>query len=57
MLGKEKRIAQLVQEYKKWDNRDDKSINPIACIARDNKRKISKIFEKEMHENIEKYLK
>lgn len=54
--GKENRIKELVNNYKKWDEKDDKSIKPISCIARDNKRKIKKIFEKEMHEPIEKYL-
>lgn len=54
--GKENRIKELVNNYKKWDEKDDNSIKPISCIARDNKRKIEKIFKKEIHEPIEQYL-
>ena len=55
-MSKEERIRDLVYEFKKWDNFDNGSKDMICCIARDNKRKIKKIFEKEMHESILNYL-
>ena len=55
-MTKELRIKELVTNYKKWDEKDNKDVTAVSCIARDNKRKIKKVFEKEMHESIEKYL-
>ena len=55
-MTREERIQELVKRYKDWDLKDDKTIYWGSCIARDNKRKIIKIFEKEMHEKIDKYL-
>ena len=56
-MTKVERIEELVNKYNEWNKKDDGSINPLACIARDNKRLIRKRFEKEMHESIEKFLK
>ncbi len=56
-MTKEKRIEELINRYNEWDKKDDGSIRSIACVARDNKRQISKRFEKEIHEPIENFLK
>ena len=50
-MTKVERIEELVNKYNEWDKKDDGSINPLACIARDNKRSIRKRFEKEMHDD------
>lgn len=48
--------TELVEKYKKYDSMDYRNVNPISCLARDNKRKIRKVFEKVFHEPIDKYL-
>ena len=55
-MSKKLRIKELVDEYNKWDKTDNNTKNTLAILSRDHKRKIKKIFEKEMHESIENYL-
>lgn len=55
-MTKEERITELVDKYKYWDDKDDDSTDSISLLARDEKRKISKIFEKELHDPIGKFL-
>ena len=56
-MTREERIKELINKYNEWDKIDDGSKSMFACVARDNKRQISKKFEKEIHESIEKFLK
>ncbi|MBQ3943805.1 MAG: hypothetical protein II669_05750 [Elusimicrobia bacterium] len=55
-MTKEERIKELVNKYNEWDKKDDNTRDWRSCIARDEKRKISQRFIKEMHEPIENYL-
>lgn len=55
--GRETYQKELVNNYIKWQNTEktNKSCS-MQAIARDNMRKIKKVFEKNFHEDIEKYL-
>ena len=55
--GKETYQNELINNYIKWQNieKNNKS-RSMQAIARDNMRKIKKVFEKNFHEDIEKYL-
>lgn len=55
--GKEIYQKELINTYIKWQNteKSNKSRN-MQAIARDNMRKIKKVFEQNFHEDIEKYL-
>ena len=55
-MSRRKRITELVDKYKYWDDKDDGSTDSISLLARDEKREISKIFEKELHDPIGKFL-
>ena len=57
-MSKESRITELVKNYKDAENKLKKYYgnHPIACLNRDIIRNTRKIFEKEMHEPIDKYL-
>ena len=48
---------ELINTYIKWQNteKNNKS-RSMQAIARDNMRKIKKVFEQNFHEDIEKYL-
>lgn len=57
-MTKEMRIKELIERYQSAkSNTKHNSADPISCISRDIMRKVGKIFEKEMHEPIDKYLK
>ena len=55
--GKEIYQKELINTYIKWQNteKNNKS-RSMQAIARDNMRKIKKVFEQNFHEDIEKYL-
>lgn len=55
--GREKRIQKLITNYIYWDNLDNNFNNRWTIyLARDNKRKIKKVFLKEIHEPIENFI-
>ena len=57
-MTKTERIEQLVNKYYYWNNQDNNNTDRWnRYIARDNKRKIIKVFQREIHEPIENYLK
>jgi hypothetical protein len=55
--GKEIYQKELINTYIKWQNteKNNKSRH-MQALARDNMRKIKKVFEQNFHEDIEKYL-
>lgn len=55
-MGKEEFMNKLISNYRLRMLEDNGTNQPIACIARDEMRKIRKIFEKNFHESIDKYL-
>jgi hypothetical protein len=55
--GKETYQKELINTYIKWQNTEKSNKSrSMQAIARDNMRKIKKVFEKNFHEDIEKYL-
>ena len=57
MKGRQGRIEELIKKYKYWDALDNRRLNRwTVAQAKDNKRKIKKVFLKEMHEPIENFL-
>ena len=55
-MGKEDFKNKLINNYKISMSKDNGTPKPIACMARDEMRKIRKIFEKTFHEPIDNYL-
>lgn len=55
-MGKEEFKNKLINNYKLRMLENNNTVQPIACIARDEMRKIRKIFEKNFHEPIDNYL-
>lgn len=55
-MGKEEFKNKLINNYKLRMLEDNGTTQPIAYIARDEMRKIRKIFEKNFHESIDNYL-
>lgn len=56
-MTKQERIQQLVDNYKKAEQKiKPHSTDPISCLNRDEMRRIKKVFEKEIHEPIDRYL-
>lgn len=55
-IGKEEFKNKLINNYKLKMSKDNGTTQLIACIARDEMRKIRKIFEKNFHEPIDNYL-
>lgn len=59
-MSKENFQNELIARYKHWEAINEKepiTVNPFACLARDEMRKIKKIFLKNFHEPIDNYLK
>ena len=55
--GKEIYQKELINTYIKWQNTEKTNKSrSMQAIARDNMRKIKKVFEQNFHEDIEKYL-
>ena len=55
--GKEIYQKELINTYIKWQNTEKSNKSrSMQAIARDNMRKIKKVFEQNFHEDIEKYL-
>ena len=55
--GKEIYQKELINTYIKWQNTEKSNKSrSMHAIARDNMRKIKKVFENNFHEDIEKYL-
>lgn len=54
---REARIQELINKYNEWNKTNENDHSPMSCISRDNMRKIKRVFEKEIHEPIENYLK
>lgn len=56
-MTKQERIQQLIKKYKEAEQKNKQhNTDPISCLSRDTMRKIRQIFEKEMHNSIDKYL-
>ena len=54
--GKESRIKELVNKYKELDNKEKENWSMMIYFYRDEKRKIKKVFLKEMHQPIDNFL-
>ena len=55
-MSKESRIKELVNKYKELDNKEKESWSVMIYFYRDEKRKIKKVFLKEMHQPIDNFL-
>ena len=56
-MTKQERIQHLIKKYKEAEQKNKPhNTDPISCLSRDTMRKIRQIFEKEMHDSIDKYL-
>lgn len=55
-MSKESRMNELIENYRSNMTKNYGSTKPLACIARDNMRKIASVFEREMHETIYRYI-
>lgn len=55
-MSKESRIKELVDKYKELDNKEKEGYSVMIYFYRDEKRKIKKVFLKEMHQPIDNFL-
>ena len=54
--GKEKFQNELIEKYRHWQQVEKDCFRPMQHIARDEQRKIKRVFEKTFHESIDNYL-
>lgn len=52
-LGADGYKDRLIEKWLYWDERDDRSVRAIACIARDEKRAIEQQFKNVFHKPID----